>query len=220
MAEPEKSTPPKPSPPAKPTPPKTYAIEDRNLIESMMYMKQNNLLGIDKSSPKFDSVKEAEDYAKEQVTSSIKDQLNTLKQDISELQKKGYELNLEGIRLLEIPLKVRVWNATALKKDLEAIQAILHHVSPLVAAFKKDLEAKEKEKERLENEKEAKEKAEQKAKEAKKVLPAQTKPTPQNPPKEKTLPVKSTPKKEAQKSSQIKDNKANQNKQDANKLSK
>ena len=133
-------------------------IEDSNLIASLQYMKSNNLLGIDNSTQNFDSIKEAEDYSKENVISAVKEEVNNLKQDISDLQKKGYELHLEGIKLLTIPLKLKVWQSNSLKKDLEAIFEKMNSVKPLIEQYKKDLEEKTFEKEQQEKEKETKEK--------------------------------------------------------------
>jgi len=106
----------------------------------------------------FETVKEAEDNAKEEIVFSIKDKVNNLKQDISDLQKHGYELKLDGIKLLGIPLKVKVWLSNQKKQELENMFSIINAVKVLVGGLKKDFEQKEAIKEARELKKEAEEK--------------------------------------------------------------
>ncbi len=133
-------------------------IQNRNLIESILYLKQNNLLPESKSTIKFETTKEAEDSKKEEVLDVIKEKINITKQDITDLQKAGYNLHLETIKLIVIPLKIKIWLSTLTKKDLENIFKILQIVDTTIAPLKKENEEKIAEKERLEKEKSQKEK--------------------------------------------------------------
>lgn len=141
-------------------------IEDKNLIESLHYLKQNNLLPESKSTVIFETVKEAEDSAKEDIISLIKEKVNLAKQDITELQKAGYNLHFETIKLISVPLKIKVWTSHPKKTDLENIFKIIKEVNAVIGPFKSENEEKIKEKERLEKEAEEKEKQEEKQKQA------------------------------------------------------
>ena len=140
--------------------PSTITIQDKNLIESILYLKQNNLLPESKSIIKFESAEEAENSKKEEIMGIIKEKTNTTKQDITQLQKAGYNLHFETIKLIAIPLKQKIWLSTLTKKDLENIFKILKEVSIITTPLKKENEAKILEKERLEKEAEQKEKKE------------------------------------------------------------
>jgi hypothetical protein len=61
------------------------------------------------------------------------------------LQKKGHNLKLEGIRILEVPLKLKVWQSNNSRKDLENIFEIIKPVESLVSKMKKEQEKKEQE---------------------------------------------------------------------------
>jgi hypothetical protein len=136
---------PEPTPPPAPTP---KTIENKNLIASVLYLK--NLLPKSKSTVKFETVKEAEDSKKEDIISVIKEKVSNTKQDITDLQKAGYNLHLETIKLITIPLKQRIWLSTLKQKDLENIFRVLREVNTIILPFKKENEAKIAEKERLE----------------------------------------------------------------------
>ncbi len=126
-------------------------IKDKNLIESLLYLKKNNLLQDNKNATiKFETTKDAEDSKKGDITDLIKEKLNSTKQDITELQKAGYNLHLETIKLIEIPLKQKIWTSTLLKKDLENIFKILKEVNAIILPLKKENEKKIAEKEKLE----------------------------------------------------------------------
>jgi len=125
-------------------------IQNKNLIESLLYLKQNNLIQDSKSTLRFESTKEAEDSKKEDVIYAIKEKLSTTKQEITELQKSGYNLHLEGIKLIKIPLKEKIWLATLTKQDLEKIFKTLKEVNTIITPLKKENEEKIAEKERLE----------------------------------------------------------------------
>lgn len=126
----------------------TYTPEDKGIIESLLYLKEKGLI---KNQPSihFESVKEAETSAKEDIVAIIKEKLNTMKQDLSYVQKKGQNRKLDGIRLLEVPLKIKVWLSTTSRKDLENIFSILESVEKEIAPIKKIEEEKELEKERI-----------------------------------------------------------------------
>ncbi|MCD4771341.1 hypothetical protein K8R30_02890 [archaeon] len=142
---PQQPTKPEPTPPPAPTP---KTIEDKNLIASVLYLK--NLLPESKSTVKFETVKEAEDSKKEDIISVIKERVSNTKQDITDLQKAGYNLHFETIKLITVPLKQKVWLATLKQKDLENIFRVLREVNAIILPLKKENEAKIAEKERLE----------------------------------------------------------------------
>ncbi|MCK4997517.1 hypothetical protein KAS08_04380 [Candidatus Pacearchaeota archaeon] len=192
--------PPCPTLPPEPKP-KPQTVEDKKLIESMLYMKTNKFMQKSKSTIKFDTVKEAEDIAKEDIVAAIIDKTNLLKQDKSDLQKKGNNLSLQGLKLLQIPLKTKIWKSSIVKKDLESIYKIFTEVESVIIPMKglqikideeheKNLNRKEIE---LTQEKQAAEEANEKL-----LEPLPTKSTPKakmKSPTTKPKPTKITPKK-------------------------
>jgi len=134
-------------------------VQDKNLIESVLYLKKNNLLPENKSTVKYETVQEAEEEKCEEVLYVVKEKVNNLKQEISELQKAGYNLHLETIKLLEVPLKTRVWLATRSVHDLEIIFNLIFDVQKITKPFREEFNKKLAEKEMLEKEAAAKEKS-------------------------------------------------------------
>jgi len=133
-------------------------IEDKNLIESVLFLKAKNLLSESKSTIKFETIKEAETEKKEEIVNVIREQINIIKQNITELQKVGYNLHLESIKLIEVPLKTKIWTSTLAKKDLENIFKIFQEVETIITPLKSENDARVTEKERLEKEADKKEK--------------------------------------------------------------
>ncbi|MCK5450087.1 hypothetical protein KAI32_04420 [Candidatus Pacearchaeota archaeon] len=119
-------------------------IEDKNLIESTIFLKSKNILKPSESKIKFETVKEAEDSMKEDIVGAINEKTNELKQEVSEMQKKGNDLILEKIKSLQIPLKLKVWLATTNKKDLEIILNIFSSIEKTLEPIKEKEEKKEK----------------------------------------------------------------------------
>jgi len=155
--------------PQKPTTPNQEqknekTVEDKKLIESLFFIKEK---GLQKEKPKikFQTVKEAENSAIEDISGIINEKINSIKQDISELQKKGNDLGIEGLKLLQVPLKLKVWESSREKKDLEKVFSIIEEVIYKVNPVKKKQEEKDLEAERREKEKEKREKELQKIKE-------------------------------------------------------
>jgi len=146
------------SPTPIPKQPQSTTIQNKNLIASLYYLKQNKLLPENKSKVKFETTKDAEDSTKEDIISIIKEHINRTKETISELQKAGYNLHLEGIKLLAIPLKIKVWQATLKVHELENIFKILREVNIITTPLKKQNETRIAEKEKLEKIAEQKEK--------------------------------------------------------------
>ena len=114
--------------------PKT--VEDRKLIASLLYMKQNNFMKESKSIIKFDTVKEAEDAAKEDIVSAINERTHNIQQDISEMQKKGHDLKTQIMKLLRIPLETNLWKSTRSAKELQKIFTIILQVEAIVNPIK------------------------------------------------------------------------------------
>lgn len=126
---------------------KSKTIEDTGLIDSLSFLKEKKLLPENKSKVIFETVKEAEDSAKEDVLAVINEKRNNLRQEISELQKKGYDLRLTALSLLQIPLKAKLWLASPSRDGLEKIFEIVFSAERKITPLKKELEEKERQKE-------------------------------------------------------------------------
>lgn len=177
-------------PPEPPKIPKT--VEDQKLIASLLYMKQNNFMKETSSNIKFDTVKEAEDTAKEDISSAINERVHNIRQDISDMQKKGHNLNTQSMKLLQVPLKLNLWKSTRSAKELQKIFTIILQVEAIVNPIKNFQTKKDMENEqRLKNNETKLE--QQKAfavSEHKKLFAPIIKPIPQTPKSVATLPVK------------------------------
>ena len=57
------------------------AIEDKDLIESVLFLKAKNLLSESKSTIKFETTKEAETEKKEEIVNVIREQINIIKRN-------------------------------------------------------------------------------------------------------------------------------------------
>ncbi len=130
-------------------------IENKDLKESIHYLFPDNPV------VKYETIKEAEESSKEEVVSMINGKTAETKQQITVLQKAGYNLHLETIKLIAIPLKTKVWLSTLTKKDLEKIFEIINEVNKIISPIEKENEKKILEKERLEKIADKKEKESQ-----------------------------------------------------------
>jgi hypothetical protein len=156
---------PAPAPKPQPAPPKKPAtIENKNLIESILYLKEKKLIEESQNKIKFESTKEAEESKAEEVISIITEKTRDIKENISELEKSGKNLHIDSIKLISVPLKTKIWLSTYGRKDLENIFKILEEVKKVVDPLKQELDKKIQEKERLEKEADAKEASKNQAK--------------------------------------------------------
>lgn len=133
-----------PVPKMKPDPPKgPQTVQDTKLIASLQYMKMNKFMQQPKSIIKFDSVKEAEDTAKEDIVSAINERMHDIQQNMSELQKKGHDMSIQKMKLLQVPLKANLWKATRSAKELQKIFTIFLQIESIVNPKKKIQEKKD-----------------------------------------------------------------------------
>lgn len=145
-----------PVPKMRPDPPKgPQTVHDSKLIASLQYMKTNNFMQEPKTTIKFDSVKEAEDTAKEDVVSAINERMHSIQQDMSELQKKGHDMSIQKMKLLQVPLKTNLWRATRSAKELQKIFTIFIQIENVVNPLKQLQEKKNLEHEQYLKNKEA-----------------------------------------------------------------
>jgi hypothetical protein len=170
-----------PVPKMRPDPPKgPQTVQDTKLIASLQYMIKNNFMQPQKSTIKFDSVKEAEDTAKEDVISAINERMHNIQQDMSELQKKGHDMSIQKMKILQVPLKANLWRATRSAKELQRIFTIFLQIETFINPKKQFQEKKNIEHEQYIKNREAQLENEKKTRQAahKNLLNAPIKPKP------------------------------------------
>lgn len=129
-------------------------IKDSNLIRCISYAKSVGAIKNFPSRSNYENSKEAEEDAKEEICSFLNEKIISLKQDISELRKEGFDVEIEDIKLLEIPLKIKVWRAYCDEIGLKKIYESLLSIESVIKNLKVELEKKISEKEKKEKEKE------------------------------------------------------------------
>lgn len=122
-------------------------VEDKDLIKSILFMKTKGLIKDLPTKVVFETVKEAEDSKKEDILAAINEKLNNVKEDISRLQKDGASLKLYSLKLLQIPMKIKIWKSNNEAKELENIFKVLDNIQvklkPLIVALDKKEAEKE-----------------------------------------------------------------------------
>lgn len=66
---------------------------------------------------------------------NLKEQLNELKQKISQLRKKGMNMKLADIRLMSIPSKIKMAEITKDYKDVQKINIMLNYAREEIASI-------------------------------------------------------------------------------------
>lgn len=68
------------------------------------------------------------DLVKEGILNNLKEKLDEIKSQISELRKKGLDVKEEELIVLKVPPKIRIFESTFDKKDLEQTKKILNNL--------------------------------------------------------------------------------------------
>lgn len=87
-----------------------------------------------------------------ELIKSKKEEYIKIKQEISSLRKKGLDVYIEDIKLMSVPLKIKIFDATSDKKDLYRINKIIIDIQSSLADKKTEIENNNKQKELIKEE--------------------------------------------------------------------
>lgn len=102
-------------------------LKNKNIEYVLQYLKKENYSLLEKIFLKktFESEKEFVDYLKEEIVVFLESQCNGLKDRISYLRKKGKDVKDMEFKVLSIPLKIRVFQASFESKDFDKVINLL-----------------------------------------------------------------------------------------------
>jgi uncharacterized tellurite resistance protein B-like protein len=126
-------------------------ISDLKLKESAEFAKKLPQMKFNENTV-INSGNEAEEFVRQEILEYLKNEYDTIKQRISDLRKHGKEVDLESISLMQVPLKIRIFNSGSSIKDLQTIMDIIKMIDQKIKPLE-DLIIKE-EAEKLERENE------------------------------------------------------------------
>lgn len=92
------------------------------------------------------------DLVKLELIKSKKEEYIKIKQEISGLRKKGFDVYIEDIKLMSVPLKIKIFDATSDKKDLYRINKIIIDIESSLTSKKIEIENNNKQKELIRKE--------------------------------------------------------------------
>ncbi len=108
-------------------------LTDSQVEEFIKHYKNSEIAGskdkkIDSIFKKSKTKKDLIDSLKKELINSLKAEYNDLKEKISSQRKKGYDVYIEDLKSMSIPLKIKMFNATSEKNDFYKIKKIIHEV--------------------------------------------------------------------------------------------
>ena len=112
--------------------------------------KENSTLIKRVLEKRFESEKDINDFLKQEIINYLQRELAEIKEEISQLRKKGEDTKSFEIKLMSVPLKIKIFSANFTKKDFDKVVKILETVKKQTQKLLKSLE-KNKDKENNKN---------------------------------------------------------------------
>ncbi len=127
-------------------------LKDKEVVHVLNHLKKENYALIEKLflGKTFGSENEFMEYLKEEIVIFLESEVNLLKDRLSDLRKKGLDVNDLALKVMAIPLKIKLFSASFEIKDFDKIISMLD---------KRDLEIKKVEQEEVKKEEEEKQQA-------------------------------------------------------------
>jgi hypothetical protein len=106
-------------------------IEDKETVLILQFFKAEKFSSLIKRvlERNFNSDKEVINYLKEEVIGSLKSDYENLKEKISELRKEGKDVSHSQLKIMSIPLKIRIFAVSFSKKDFDKIMGLFEQVN-------------------------------------------------------------------------------------------
>ncbi|GEM_PF-5790489 len=106
-------------------------LKDETSVYILEYLRKKDYALVDKLflGKTFGSEKELEKYLKEETVKLLLLEVDSLKARVSELRKKGGDINYSDFQIMPIPLKIKLFSASFDRKDFDRIIAMLEKAS-------------------------------------------------------------------------------------------
>ena len=106
-------------------------LEDENAVYAIKKIRKKYVKETEKlfSGRTFNSKAELEEYLREEVSKLLLSEADLLRGRISDLRKKGGDVNYSDFHLMQVPLKIKLFSASLGKKDFDSAWQILDKVS-------------------------------------------------------------------------------------------
>jgi hypothetical protein len=143
-------------------------IQDKNMIEVIQNYKDKSTVDRKVSNKTFDTRRELIGFLKEVMITPLVNRYEDLKDRISDIRKAGKKAGNLNYKIMQIPLKIKVFNTNFKQKELDMVNNLMNSIEEKIKGFELAIKKEEEQKELLEKKKLEKEKL-AKQKEAQKV---------------------------------------------------
>jgi len=121
-------------------------VNDKKVAEILQYLKKKDYIFIKKRilNRNFESEKEFNQFLREEVANFLKGWHDDLKGRTSDLRKSGKDIGTMGFKLMSIPLKIRLFEASFYKKDFDKVVTMLEKMQESLENYEAKYVNKEK----------------------------------------------------------------------------
>jgi len=117
-------------------------VKNKSLQGIFEYLKARNYIKKEILNRAFESEEEFLNFLKKYLVEFLNNEYQTLKTKVSQLRREGKNMEYEGLKLLRVPLKIKVFESTLSEKDFDKV---IDHLTIIANDLKKYVpeEAKE-----------------------------------------------------------------------------
>lgn len=117
------------------------SLNDNDLKDILNYLEDLKLDFIDNEiiTKNFLSIKDLIEFIKNELSNYLKDKYNNLKSDISDLRKKGKDMTDLSLKLLSIPLKIKIFESSFSRKDFSNCLDLMMKIEQEIKAIKETI---------------------------------------------------------------------------------
>ncbi|MFA5857098.1 MAG: hypothetical protein WC867_07075 [Candidatus Pacearchaeota archaeon] len=115
------------------------AVKDEELLIILKALKEkyNKFLEKRTLNKNFNSYEELLDFLKNEIKLFLKDTYEALKSEISTLRRSGKDTNEQSIRLMSVPLKIKIYESNPSIKNFNNVLEIIGHIEEGINNLKK-----------------------------------------------------------------------------------
>ncbi len=128
-------------------------LKDKEVVHVLNHLKKENYALIEKLflGKTFGSENEFMEYLKEEIVIFLESEVNLLKDRLSDLRKHGTDVNDLSLKVMAIPLKIKLFSASFEMKDFDKIISMLDQRDLEIKKLEAEAKKQGKEKEQLKN---------------------------------------------------------------------
>lgn len=114
-------------------------LNDKDMVYVLDYLKKENYSLIEKLflGKTFDSENEFIEYLKEEIARFLESEVNLLKNRLSDLRKKGIDVSELTLKVMSIPLKIKIFSASFNKKDFDRVVFMINKMDSEIKEIEK-----------------------------------------------------------------------------------